>query len=131
VEEILDTIISLDDSLSMEKYIGVIFKNNFTMAEFKAHLSLLMDDKENALEFFGYSSKNDAKVISELIHMELEEQNFEEYEEALFNIFSKQSVEKALRVLNKEEFFIDITLHNDYYNMLAMYDRLAKKKELT
>ncbi|MDD3475306.1 MAG: YcaO-like family protein [Sulfurimonas sp.] len=130
-EEILDTIISLDDSLSMEKYIGVIFKNNFTMAEFKAHLSLLMDDKESALEFLQYSSKGEAKVISELIHMELESQDYEEYEEALFNIFSKQSVEKALRILNKEEHFIDITLHNDYCNMLAMYDRLAEKKELT
>lgn len=128
-EDILDTIVSLDDSLSMEKYIGVIFKNNFTMAEFKAHLSLLMDDKENALEFLQYSSKDDAKVISELIHMELEEQDYEEYEEALFNIFSKQSVEKAMKILNKDEHFIDITLHNDYYNMLAMYDRVTEKKE--
>jgi ribosomal protein S12 methylthiotransferase accessory factor len=60
--------------------------------------------------------------------MELQEEDYEEYEEALFNIFSKQSVEKALRILNNEEFFIDITLHNNYYNMLAMYDRLAEKK---
>ncbi|ABB43395.1 Protein of unknown function DUF181 [Sulfurimonas denitrificans DSM 1251] len=127
-EDILDTIVSLDDSLGMEKYIGVIFKNNFTMAEFKVHLHLQVGAKEDALEFLEYSSKSEAKVISELIHMELQEQDYQEYEEALFNIFSKPNVEKALKILNKEEYFIDITLHNDYHNMLAMYERLTQSK---
>jgi len=128
-DDILDEVASLDDSLNMDKYIGVIFKNNFTMMEFKAQLYLLLDERESALEFLEYSSKSDAKVISELIHMEADGQEYQDYEEALMNVFSKQSVQRALRILSKREFFIDITLHNDYNNILEMYDRLQMKKE--
>ncbi|EQB39454.1 hypothetical protein M947_05530 [Sulfurimonas hongkongensis] len=127
-EDIQEAVISLDDSLNMEKYIGVIFKDNFTMLEFKAQLYLLLDERDAALEFLQFSTKKDAKIISELIYMEEAGLDFEDYSEALFNVFSKQSVEKAQRVLKKEELFIDLTLHDDYYNVLAMYDRLEKKK---
>jgi len=130
VEDILDAIISLDDSLNMEKYIGVIFRENFTMAEFKVHLYLTLDEREAALEFLQFSAKKDVKVISELIHMEEEGLDFEEYKEALFNVFSKESVEKAQRILSKEENFIELTLHDYYHNMLEMYDKLEKKKFL-
>jgi len=127
-EDILDAISSLDDSLNMDKYIGVIFKNNFTMAEFKANIYLLLDERDEALEFLQFSAKKDARVISELIHMEEEGLDFEDYEEALFNVFSKKSVERAQRVLSRDESFVDLTLHQDYYNILEMYEKLEKKK---
>ena len=40
-EEILDAIESLDESIDIENYIGVIFQNNFTMARFKVQIYLL------------------------------------------------------------------------------------------
>ena len=129
-EDILDAVISLDDSLNMDKYIGVIFKNNFTMAEFKAHIYLLLDERDAALDFLQFSAKKDAKVISELIYMQEEGLEYEEYKEALFNVFSKESVERAQKILCKEESFIDLTLHDDYHNMLEMYEKLEKKKTL-
>ncbi|TKI70966.1 hypothetical protein FCU45_00840 [Sulfurimonas crateris] len=127
-DDILDEVDGLDNSLNVEKYIGVIFKNNFTMAEFKAHLYLLQDNTEAALELLEFGEKRLGHVVAELIRMGDEGLDFEDYREGLFNIFTPEMVEKAVRILEKEEFFIDITLHNDYYNMLAMYDRLEKKK---
>ena len=127
-EDILDEVDGLDNSLNVEKYIGVIFKENFTMAEFKAHLYLLQDDTEAALELLEFGEKRLGHVIAELIRMGDDGLDFKDYREGLFNIFTPEMVEKAMRILEKEEFFIDITLHNDYYNMLAMYDRLESKK---
>lgn len=127
-EDILDEVEGLDNSLNVEKYIGVIFKENFTMAEFKAHLYLLQDDTEAAMELLEFGEKRLGHVVAELIRMGDEGLDFEDYREGLFNIFTPEMVEKAVRILEKEEFFIDTTLHNDYYNMLAMYDRLESKK---
>lgn len=127
-EDILDEVEGLDNSLNVEKYIGVIFKNNFTMAEFKAHLYLLLDDKEAALELLEFGEKRQGHVVAELIRMGEDGHDFEDYKEGLFNIFTREMVEKGMQILEKEEFLVDITLHNDYYNMLAMYDRLESKK---
>lgn len=127
-EDILDEVEGLDNSLNVEKYIGVIFKNNFTMAEFKAHIYLLLDEREAALELLEFGEKRQGHVVAELIRMGEDGLDFEDYKEGLFNIFTPEMVEKGMRILEKEEFLVDITLHNDYYNMLAMYDRLESKK---
>ena len=127
-EDILAEVEGLDDSLNIEKYIGVIFKENFTMAEFKAHLYLLLGDTEAALELLEFGQKRLGHIVAELIRMDENGLDFEEYKEGLFNIFSRENIEKAMRVLEKKEPLVDITLHNDYYNMLAMYDRLESKK---
>jgi ribosomal protein S12 methylthiotransferase accessory factor len=127
-EDILDEVEGLDNSLNIEKYIGVIFQNNFTMAEFKAHLYLLLGDREAALELLEFGDNKLGHVVAELIRMSEDGLDFEDYKEGLFNIFTPEMVEKGMRILEKEEFLVDITLHNDYYNMLAMYDRLESKK---
>lgn len=127
-EDILDEVASLDNSLSMEKYIGVIFQNNFTMAEFKAQNHLLLGDRDEALELLEFGENKLGRVIAELIHMREARLSFEEYKEALYAVFTGESVEKAVRILDKEEFFIDVTLHKDYSNMLKMYDRVEVKK---
>ncbi len=127
-EDILAEVEGLDDSLNIEKYIGVIFKENFTMAEFKAHLYLLLGDTGAALELLEFGQKRLGHIVAELIRMDENGLDFEEYKEGLFNIFSRENIEKAMRVLEKKEPLVDITLHNDYYNMLAMYDRLESKK---
>ncbi len=127
-EEILEFIEGLDESLDMGKYIGVIFKESFTMAEFKAQIYLLLGESEQALELLQNSENRLGHVVAELIRMDKNGENFREYKEALFNIFTKERVGKARGIIAGEEFLIDITLHNDYYNMLAMYDRLELKK---
>ncbi len=127
-EDVMVEIEQLEDSLNIEKYIGVIFKNNFTLREFKAQVLLSLGETEEALELLEYGADKFGHIIVELVKMEESELDFSEYEEALYNIFSKESVYKALRVLDGDALLTDITLHEDYNNMLGMYDRLELKK---
>jgi len=128
-QEILDTIDSLDDSINVEKYIGVIFENSFTMLEFKAHMRLILGNTDEALSSLEFGTNKLGHVVAELIRMDKEKLVWEEYEEALFNIFGRERVEKALRIVKGEEFLVNTTLHRDYHNMLEMYDRLERKKQ--
>lgn len=127
-QDILVSIESLEDSLNIEKYIGVIFKNNFTMREFKAQILLLLEEYDEALELLEYGDNKLGHIVVELSRMEDKELDFSEYEDALYNIFGEQMVHKALKILDGDDFLIDVTLHDDYNNMLAMYDKLESKK---
>ena len=128
-EEILDLIEGLDESLDVGKYIGVIFKESFTMAEFKAQIYLLANQSEQAAELLENRQNSLGHIVAELIRMDESGENFRDYKEALFNIFTKERVEKAKNIIGGEEFLIDTALHKDYYNVLAMYDRLDLKKK--
>jgi ribosomal protein S12 methylthiotransferase accessory factor len=127
-DDILDAVESLEETLNVEKYIGVIFANNFTMQEFKAQIHLLLGNTDEALSLLEFGTNSMGHIVAELIRMEESQCPWEEYEEGLFNIYGKEKVQKALRILEGEEFLVDVTLHQDYYNMLKMYDRLDVKK---
>jgi ribosomal protein S12 methylthiotransferase accessory factor len=127
-DAILDEVESLEETLNVEKYIGVIFNTNFTMQEFKAQIHLLLGNTDEALSLLEFGSSKMGHIVAELIRMGAAECVWEEYEEALFSIYGQNRVEKALRILEGEEFLIDVTFHQDYLNMLEMYDRLGVKK---
>ncbi|MBT4088384.1 MAG: hypothetical protein HOE30_07810 [Deltaproteobacteria bacterium] len=127
-EDILDTIDSLEDTLNIEKYIGVIFENNFTLLDFKAQMHLILGNAEEALASLEFSANQLGHIVAELIRMDKEKLVWEEYQEALFKIFGRERVEKAMRIVKGEEFLINTTFHQDYHNMLEMYDRLEHKK---
>jgi len=129
-EEILNVIEPLEDTINVEKYIGVIFENKFTMGEFKAQMHLLAGNDEEALALLEYGTNKMGHIVSELIRMRGEELEWEEYEEALFNVFGKEKVLSAVQIVNLEAFLIDVTLHQHYHSMLGLYDRLEKKKRL-
>ena len=126
--EILDAVESLDDSQNMEKYLGVIFKENFTMSELKAHLHLSIGNIDEALELFEFGENRLGQVIAELIKMQNEGHDIEDFREALENVFSGETVQKALHVMQGRRSYIDTTFADEYNNMLAMYDRLDEKK---
>jgi len=127
-EDILGAVESLEDTINVEKYIGVIFEHNFTMLEFKAQLHLLCGNLQEALPLLEFGNNKTGHLVAELIRMHEEEYNWEEYQEALFNIFGEDRVKEAVNILNGESFLIDTTLHQDYYNMLSLYDKLEIKK---
>ena len=127
-EDILDSIHSLDESLSVEKYIGVIFENNFTIQEFKAQIYLLAGEKDEALSLLEFGTNKMGQIVAELIHMENENYKFDNYKSALYNIFTQEKVQKALKILEGSAYLIDVSMHSHYDNMLDMYDRLEKKK---
>lgn len=127
-EDIMVEIEQLEETLNIEKYIGVIFKNNFTLREFKAQVLFSLGETEEAIELLEYGTDKFGHVIAELVKMEESELAFSEYEEALYNIFGKEIVHKALRVLDGDALITDITFHDDYNNMLELYDKLEIKK---
>ncbi|MDA3970704.1 MAG: YcaO-like family protein [Desulfobulbaceae bacterium] len=128
-EEILEMIHYLDDSLNVDDYIGVIFENSFTMLEFKAQVHLLLGNIEEALAALEFGTNKLGHIVAELLRMDQGNLVWEEYEEALFNIFGKERVDKARGIVKGEDFLINTTLQRDYYNMLEMYDRLERKKQ--
>jgi len=129
-EDVLVEIEQLEETLNMEKYLGVIFENNFTLREFKAQVLLSLGETEDALELLEYGADKLGHIIVEIVKMEESELEFSEYEDALYNIFTEQKVLKALKVLDGDAMLTDITFHQDYINMLEMYDKLEVKKEL-
>jgi ribosomal protein S12 methylthiotransferase accessory factor len=128
-EEILENIEPLDDLLNVGTYIGVIFENSFTMLELKAQIHLILGNTEEALASLESGTNKLGHIVAELIRLDKGKFVWAEHEKALFNVFSRARVEKALRIVRGEEFLIDTTLHRDYYNMLEMYDRLERKKQ--
>jgi ribosomal protein S12 methylthiotransferase accessory factor len=128
-EEILEHIEPLDDLLNVGTYIGVIFENSFTMLELKAQIHLILGNTEEALASLEFGTNKLGHVVAELIRLDKGKFVWAEHEEALFNIFGRARVEKALRIVRGVEFLVDTTLHRDYYNMLEMYDRLERKKQ--
>ncbi|WP_434581589.1 YcaO-like family protein [Sulfurimonas sp. NW15] len=127
-QEIMLEIESLEDSLNMEKYIGVIFVKNFTMAEFKAQILLRLGEYDEALELLEYGTNKLGHLVVELARMQEMQLDYEEYKEALYEVFSKEKVVKSLGILNNTDFLIETTLHKDYTNMLNLYDKLERKK---
>ena len=129
-EDILTHIESLDQTLDVGKYIGVIFENTFTMLTFNAQIYLLLGDIDRSLELLELGTDKTGHIVAELIHMSNAELVWEEYSQALFNIFTEEKVMRAVAILNGEAPLVDLTLHQDYHNMLAMFDRLEVKKEM-
>jgi ribosomal protein S12 methylthiotransferase accessory factor len=127
-QDIMIEIEQLEETLDIEKYIGVIFAHNFTMREFKAQMLLSLGEVEEALELLEFGNYKLGLIVVELVKMEEAELDFSEYEEALYAIFGQKQVEKALKILDGDEPLIDVSLHQDYLNMLEMYDRLEIKK---
>ena len=60
--------------------------------------------------------------------MQNDELNWEDYEEALFNVYGEEKIQKAVNILEGKEFLINRTFKQDYKNILTMFDKLEVKK---
>lgn len=127
-EALLETIEPLEDSLNMEKYIGVIFEQNFQMIDLKAQVHLLLENYEEAQMLLSFSQNPMSKLLCEILSLREQELVWSEYESALWDIFGKEKVEHAVNILDGKAYLIDVSLHQHYVNILDMYDRLEVKK---
>ncbi|QIR76522.1 YcaO-like family protein [Sulfurospirillum diekertiae] len=127
-ETLLETIEPLEDSLNMEKYIGVIFEQNFQMIDLKAQVNLLLENYEEAHMLLGFSQNPMSKLLCEILSLRGQNLIWSEYESALWDIFGKENVEHAVNILDGKAYLIDVSLHQHYVNILDMYDRLEVKK---
>lgn len=129
-DTVLDEIEALEDHLNVEKFIGVIFEENFTIGELKAQLHLILGNIEEAVGYLEFSTNTMSVLVAELIRMEGLGLEFSDYRQALYDLYSYERVDKAIGILSGEQFLVHPALHRDYYNMLDMYDRLDVKKGL-
>lgn len=129
LDEILDNIDSLDNSLNMQLYIGVIFEENFTMASFKAQLLLLLGEYDMVIELLEFGDNKFEHLVAQLLRMQKDEIDWEEYEEALNDVYGEEKIQKAVNIIEGKESLINRNLHEHYKNMLYLFDKLELKKE--
>ena len=129
-EEILEQLEHLDDMQDVARYIGVIFTNTFTIQDFKAQLYIALGESEEAIAALEGGTHKLGRVLAELIRMDSAGLDLANYEEALCNVFTKEKVEQALSIIKGEVDLIETDLHQDYQNMLKMYDRLEQAKQV-
>ncbi len=129
LEDILQSVEYLADELDCAKYIGVLFKDSFTLGDFKAQIYLMIGDIESAVGQFERSSKEMSYILAELCHIEIDELDFEDYYDALCDVFTLEKLEEAMSVFKLDAYFVDISFHDDYLNIQKLYDRLALKKQ--
>jgi ribosomal protein S12 methylthiotransferase accessory factor len=127
-EAVLDEIEALEDHLNVEKLIGVIFEENFTVGELKAQLHLLLGNADEAVSYLEFGNHAMGNLVVELIRMESLGLDLDDYLQALYDLYTVERVDKALSILSGERFLVNVSLHRDYHNMLSMYDRLEGKK---
>jgi ribosomal protein S12 methylthiotransferase accessory factor len=127
-ETVLDEIEVLEDHLNVEKYIGVIFEENFTIGELKAQLHLALGNIDEAVSYLEFGNNVTGNLIVELIRMEELGLDLNDYRQALYDLYTSERVDKALGILSGEQLLVNGSLHRDYVNMLEMYDRLEVKK---
>ncbi|HLD22778.1 MAG TPA: YcaO-like family protein [Sulfuricurvum sp.] len=127
-ETVLDEIEALEDHLNVEKFIGVIFEENFTIGELKAQLHLSLGNYDEAVSYLEFSNNTTGNLIVELIRMEELGLELSDYSQALYALYGAERVDKAVGIVKGEAFLVSTSLHGDYTNMLSMYDRLEVKK---
>jgi len=128
LESVLDEIEALEDHLNVEKFIGVIFEENFTIGELKAQLHLTAGNVDEAIGYLEFGNSVMGNLIVELLRMEELGLELNDYRQALYDLYSAARVDKAVGILSGEAFLVSTSLHRDYTNMLSMYDRLEVKK---
>lgn len=127
-DEILENITPLENSIDLDSYIGVIFKNPFTILEFKAHLYLSIKEYEAAKELLIYSLQKTSKIVYELLLLKEQNKDFSLYQNTMFEIFTKEDVLNACDIIDGKKTLIDTTYHQDYLNILELYKKLNIKK---
>lgn len=127
-EDVLAEIEALDETLNMEKYIGVIFEQNFTMREFKAQTLMALGEMDEAMELLEYGTDSFAYLVVELYRMRLLGLSWSEYEEGLKQLYGEECLKDAVDVLDGKRLLCQTKLHIEYTNILTLFDRLHQKR---
>ena len=90
--------------LNIQLYIGVIFEENFTMGDFKAQMLLLLEEYDDALEILEFGNNKLGHLVAQLIRMQNDELNWEDYESALNDVYGKEKIQKAVNIIEGKEF---------------------------
>ena len=84
--------------------------------------------RSDALEILEFGNNKLGHLVAQLIRMQNDELNWEDYESALNDVYGKEKIQKVVNIIEGKEFLINRTLHEHYNNMLSMFDKLEVKK---
>ncbi len=118
------------ENIDVGKLIGVIFKDSFTLDEFRAQLYLMLGAYKEVYEILKDSSDKIKYIISQLAFMVYEELEWSDYEDSLIELYGENDLRKAANIFNLKSFFIDMDFSSEYINILNLYDSLDKKKRI-
>lgn len=128
LEDLLERIEPLENSLTMEKYLGVLFEHNFSMVELKAQVHILLHQYEEAQGLLALSEHPLSTLLCEIMMLREQGHAWAEFESALCHLFTQENVQRAVDILDGNAYLIDVSLHPHYINILNMYDKLEVKK---
>jgi ribosomal protein S12 methylthiotransferase accessory factor len=126
LREIVDELDEHDETIDVGKYIGVVFKQPFTIREFKIHLLLLLGAKSDALELLRYGSNNRlGEGIKELLLLELQALDFDDFKASLYRIFGRDLVSRALDSIDNRASLLDMEFDEEYIAILRLYGKIV------
>ncbi len=128
LDELLDELNGFDDSVNVGAFIGVVFKNNFSLFEFKADILIKQKEYEEAIFYLEQSNKDFNYTLAQVLRVYQENLNFDDYKDALFDIFEKNNIEKALNIINGKESLISLEFADAYKNILKLFDSKSHRR---
>ncbi|MFA5721607.1 MAG: hypothetical protein WC920_04955, partial [Aliarcobacter sp.] len=117
-----------DDSVNMGAFIGVIFKEDFSLGEFKADILIKQKEYEEAIFYLEQSNKAFNYTLAQVLRVYQDNQNFDDFKDAFVDIFTKNSIEKSLNIIDGKESLISLEFADAYKNILKLFDSKSQKR---
>ncbi|WP_066354114.1 YcaO-like family protein [Aliarcobacter skirrowii] len=128
LDELLDELSGFDDSVNMGAFIGVIFKEDFSLGEFKADILIKQKEYEEAIFYLEQSNKDFNYTLAQVLRVYQENQNFDDFKDAFVDIFTKDSIEKSLNIIDGKESLISLEFADAYKNILKLFDSKINRR---
>lgn len=127
LEELLDELNGFDDSVNVGAFIGVIFKKDFSLFEFKADILIKLKEYEEAIFYLEQSNKPFNYILAQVLRVYEENLDLEDYLESLYEVFGKDEIEKAINIVQRKSSLINLEFAGEYKNILALFDSKKEK----
>ena len=121
-DELLDEIYGFDDFVNVGAFIGVIFENDFSLAEFKASLLIKEKEYEEAIFYLEQIKKPLISLLAQILRAKILDYDLGDYKDALIDIYSKELYTKALNILEGKEDLISIKFASEYEEILNLFE---------
>lgn len=128
LEELLDELNGFDDSVNVGAFIGVIFKKDFSLFEFKADILIKLDEYEEAIFNLEQSNKPFNYILAQVLRAYQEDLNLEDYIDGLCDVFGKENIQRALNIIEQKESLINLEFADAYKNILKLFDSKKEKR---
>ena len=128
LEELLDELNGFDDSVNIGPFIGVIFKKDFSLFEFKADILIKLEEYEEAIFYLEQSNKPFNYILAQVLRAYQEDLDLEDHIEGLCDVFGEENIQRALNIIEGKESLINLEFADAYKNILKLFDSKKEKR---